>query len=404
MRRTSVVEAVEVVGPLAPYARGFAAELRRRGYTELSAAGQMRLMAHASRWLAAGGLDAAAFTPERVAAFCGDRRAAGYRGLRTVRALRPLEELLHAEGVLAVPVAPEPTSGEERLLARYRDFLDGERGVVERVSSQWLGVAGLFLAEHPGLGDGTGGVGAAEVSGFCTRELPHRSASGARTLAAALRTFLRFCHVAGLIDVPLAQAVPPVARRSYTGVPGGISAETLARLFASCDRSTARGRRDHAILLLLARLGLRAGEVARLGLDDIDWHAGEVVVHGKGNRVEVMPLPGDVGAGLADYLSQGRPRVESRFVFLRVIAPWVALSPPGVTWVVYDACARAGVPRVGAHRLRHTAAGAMLAAGASFGEIGQVLRHATVGSTSIYAKVDLAALRPLAGTWPGAGA
>lgn len=404
MPSTSVVGAVQVVGPLATYASRFADELKRRGYTELSAAGQLRLMAHASRWLASNELDAKAFTPERVAVFCRDRREAGYRGFRTERALRPLVELLEAEGVVEVAAAREPQSSQERLLARYGDFLENERGVVEGVRTQFLGVAALFLAKHPALGEDTGAIGAAEVSAFCTQELPRRSTSAAANLAAALRSFLRFCHVDGRIDMPLAQAIPPVARRAYTNVPRGISAEALARLFASCDSSSARGRRDHAILLLLARLGLRAGEVARLGLDDVDWHAGEIVVRGKGNRVEPMPIPTDVGAAMAEYLSKSRPRAESRAVFLRAIAPWVALSAQGVTWVVYDACARAGVPRVGAHRLRHTTASSMLAMGASFGEVGQVLRHASVGSTSIYAKVDFAALRPLAQIWPGGAA
>lgn len=397
---TSVVDAVRVVGPLAAYRSRFADQLKRRGYTELSVAGQLRLMAHASRWLASNGLDVDAFTPDRVAVFCGDRREAGYRGLRTERALRPLVEFLEAEGVLEVPVPREPQSSQELLLARYGNFLRNERGVVEGVRTQFVGVAALFVAEHPALGEVSGAIGVAEVTAFCTRELPHRGTSAAANLAAALRSFLRFCHVEGCIDMPLAQAIPPVARRAYTSVPQGISAEAVAGLFASCDPSSVRGRRDHAILLILARLGLRAGEVARLGLDDIDWHAGEIVVRGKGNRVDPMPIPTDVGAAIAEYLSKSRPHAESRAVFLRAIAPLVALSPTGITGVVYDACARAGVPRVGAHRLRHTTASQMLAAGASFGEVGQVLRHASVGSTSIYAKVDFAALRPLARIWP----
>jgi site-specific recombinase XerD len=404
MPDTSVVEAVRVVGPLAPYAPRFADELRRRGYTECSTAGQLRLMAHASRWLANQGLDAAGFTPQRLAAFSADRMAAGYQGLRTVRALRPLEEFLQAAGALPVPIAPKPQSPTEHLLARYRGFLEGERGVVETVSAQWLRVAARFLAEHPGLAEGTAAIGAAEVSAFCVRELPSRSASAAQNLAASLRSFLRFCHIEGLVDAPLAQAVPPVARRVRTGVPRGISADARCRLLASCDRESSRGRRDYAVLLLLTRLGLRAGEVARLGLDDVDWHLGEIVVHGKGNRVEKMPLPVDVGEAVAVYLSKGRPRAESRAVFLRAIAPWTALSAGGVTWIVYDACRRAGVERVGAHCLRHSAASDMLAAGASFGEIGQLLRHAAVSSTGIYAKVDFTALRPLSQPWPGGAA
>jgi len=241
MPDTSVVEAVRVVGPLAPYSTRFADELRRRGYTEYSTAGQLRLMAHVSRWLANQGLDAAGFTPQRLAVFSADRMAAGYQGLRTVRALRPLEEFLQAAGALPVPIAPKPQSPTEHLLARYRGFLEGERGVVETVSAQWLRVAARFLAEHPGLAEGTAAIGAAEVSAFCVRELPSRSASAAQNLAASLRSFLRFCHIEGLVDAPLAQAVPPVARRVRTGVPRGISADARCRLLASCDRESSRG-------------------------------------------------------------------------------------------------------------------------------------------------------------------
>jgi len=157
-------------------------------------------------------------------------------------------------------------------------------------------------------------------------------------------------------------------------------------------------------MLLLARLGLRAGEVARLSLDDIDWGVGEVVVHGKGGRDERLPLPHDVGAAVAGYVRRGRPRAETRAVFLRAIAPAVGLTPGGDTSVVYTASERAGVPKVGAHRLRHGCATEMLTAGASLGDIGQVLRHAAVATTAIYAKVDFVALRPLAQPWPGGAA
>jgi len=350
--------------------------------------------------LADEGLEAAAFTPERVEAFCIARRAEGYRGLRTAKALAPLQEFLQRQGVLPPPPAPGPTSAEQQLLERYQDYLVCERGLTERVVSHWVQAAALFVAEHPKLAEGGPAVGAAAVSAFCARELPRRSGSAARNLAAALRSFLRFLHVEGLVGAPLAQAVPPVAGRKSTGLPRGVGSTTVARLLASCDQRIGVGRRDYAVLLLLARLGLRAGEVARLRLDDIDWRNGELVVHGKGGREERLPLPTDVGAAMAGYLWRGRPHAGTRTVVLRAIAPAVALTPTGITWVVYAACDRAGVPRVGAHRLRHTLASEMLHAGASLVEVGQVLRHAAVGTTAIYAKVDFAALRPLALPWP----
>src|SRR6266511_1441775 len=194
---------VRVVGPLAPYASGFSRELRRRGYTALSVAGQLRLMAHVSGWLAGEGLEAAAFTPERVEAFCIARRAEGYRGLRTAKALAPLQQFLQSQGVLALLPAPGPVSAEQQLLGRYQNYLVCERGLTERVVSNWVQAAGLFVAEHPELAEGRPAVGAAEVSAFCARELPRRSGSAARNLAAALRSLLRFLHVEGLVGAPL---------------------------------------------------------------------------------------------------------------------------------------------------------------------------------------------------------
>ncbi len=393
---------VKVAGPLAAYGAGFARELRGRGYTDLSVTGQLRLMAHVSRWLAGEGLDAAALTPDRIEAFCAARRTAGYRGLRTVRAVVPLLDFLQMDGIYTPPPPSRPMDSQGRLLERYRDYLLDERGLVQEVVASYLQVASLFVAEYPGAAEDGPAVGSAEVAAFCARELPRRtSPSSAGSFASSLRSFLRFLHVRGLVAAPLAQAVPRVADRKGAGLPRAVPPATLARLLASCDRRCRLGRRDYAILLLLARLGLRAGEVARLQLDDIDWHTGDLIVLGKGGRSERLPLPCDVGAAVAGYLRKGRPRAETRAVFLRAIAPAVALTPQGVTWVVYAACDRAGVPKVGAHRLRHTAATEMLRAGGSLIEVAQVLRHALVGTTAIYAKVDFAALRPLAPSWPG---
>jgi integrase len=177
----------------------------------------------------------------------------------------------------------------------------------------------------------------------------------------------------------------------------------IARLLASCDRRRTVGRRDYAILLLLARLGLRAREVAALELEDVDWRRGEILVRGKGGRQDRLPLPGDVGEAIVSYLRR-RPRQESRALFVRVVAPSGALERSAVSGIVRSACTRAGLPRVGAHRLRHTTATEMLKAGASLPEIAQVLRHRDQKTTSRYAKVDRKALRALARPWPGGAA
>ena len=226
-------------------------------------------------------------------------------------------------------------------MARYEHYLLDQRGLVDRVVAMYLRSARLFLADCPGLAAGGAVIGTAEVSMFCVRELPKRSPSAAANLAAGLRSFLRFLHIEGVVGAPLAQAVPPVANRKGTGLPRGLGPGAMASLLASCDRRTRLGRRDFAILLLLGRLGLRAGEVAGLSLDDIDWRAGEIMVHGKAGRDDRLPLPDDVGTAIVGYLQRGRPKSEGRAVFVRAIAPIVALTPPGITWVVYSACDRA---------------------------------------------------------------
>jgi site-specific recombinase XerD len=229
------------------------------------------------------------------------------------------------------------------------------------------------------------------------------SVRSAERLVNGLRSFLRFALVEGLIAGPLASAVPSVARWSGAGLPRGLACGQVTALLASCDRGRATGKRDYAILVLLARLGLRAAEIAALRLDDIDWRAGEIVVRGKGRTEERLPLPCDVGEAIADYLRHGRPRRPEREVFLRAVAPLRGLAPEGVSEVVRAASERAGLGSFGAHRLRHTAGTQMLRAGASLPEVAQVLRHRSVATTCIYAKVDHLALRQLAMPWPGAG-
>jgi integrase len=198
----------------------------------------------------------------------------------------------------------------------------------------------------------------------------------------------------------LVEAVPTVANWRLASLPKSLSVDEVAALLASCDRRTRFGRRHFAVLALLARLGLRAGEVAGLCLEDIDWRCGELIVRGKGPKEERLPLPADVGEAIAGWLQRGRPRCAAREVFIRVRAPHRRLSPGGVSAIVRAACARAGVAEINAHRLRHTAATEMLRAGAGFDEIGQVLRHRSVLSTAIYAKVDRVSLRALAKPWP----
>jgi len=246
------------------------------------------------------------------------------------------------------------------------------------------------------------GLDAGQVTAFMVDHSRDRNSWSAKAMVTSLRAFLRFAHVTGRTLVPLAGAVPAVASWRLAALPQGLPAADIERLLAGCDRQTAVGLRDYAILCLLARLGLRGAEAAGLQLDDIDWRAGEITVTGKGSRTERLPLPAAAGEAIAAWLAGGRPRGSSRAVFVTVRRPYRQLTPAAVRQVMGRACGHAGLQRRGAHRLRHALATEMLRAGASLPEIGQVLRHRSLLATSVYAKADQDALRPLARPWPGA--
>jgi integrase len=218
---------------------------------------------------------------------------------------------------------------------------------------------------------------------------------------AGLRAFLRFCFLEGRVGADLSAAALAVTGRRHSSLPKGISGADATALLRSCDRRRSEGRRDYAVLLVLLRLGLRAGEVAGLALGDVDWRAGEIVVRGKGRREDRFPLPFDVGEAIAGYLRRGRPRTSRRELFLRVLAPIAPLSRGGVSSIVRRACRRVGIAEVGAHRLRHTVACEMVTAGVPLPEIGEMLRHRSIASTAVYARVDLDTLRGVALPWPG---
>ena len=397
MGRSSVAR---VSGPLASWEAACRSRLAAQGYSLRTVDDLVWQLAGLSRWLEREQLAVGELTPERVQRFEAERLAAGYstRWVRCTLALRVLREV----GAVPVTVPAASVDGPvEELLADYRGYLARERGLAERTIEIYGRAARVFLSERE-RADGLAleRLTAADVSGFLARECPKRSIASARDLVNGLRQLLRYLHVSGLISLPLRWAVPAVADLRDRSLPRGVDDATVAKLLASCDRRRTIGRRDHAILLVLARLGLRAGEVAAIELDDIDWRAGELLVRGKGGRRDVLPVPVDVGQALVSYLRR-RPQTDCRKVFLRVRAPVGPLPASALTHVVNSACRRAGVPRVGAHRLRHTAATRMLRAGASLPEIAQVLRHNELGTTAIYAKVDRKSLRPLALPWPG---
>jgi integrase/recombinase XerD len=394
-----------VDGPLAPYVGGFRAELGRLGYTPLTTATHVRLMAHLDRWLSREGLDVSALTPATVEAYFAERRAGGYVNERTARALEPLTEYLRRLGALPDQQASTLATPVERLLARYREYLASERGLAPATVALNVRLVRPFLLERANTAGehlGLEGLTAGEVAEFVVGQCRRRPRSAQR-IVTSLRSLLRFLHVTGVLGQPLAAAVPSVAGWKLAGLPQALDAGQVAALLDSCaQQRRATGLRDLAILTLLFRMGLRAGEVAALGLDDIDWRLGEITVRGKGNRCDRMPLPADVGAALVAYLRDGRPAAaRGRTVFVRAQAPYSALTTAAVTTVVACAGVRAGVGPVHAHRLRHSAATAMLRSGGSLREIGQALRHVRLLTTAIYAKVDIEALRALARPWPG---
>jgi integrase/recombinase XerD len=325
--------------------------------------------------------------------------------VRRAAAAGPLGRLV--DGV-AHGVVPTLGSGPvESLLDRYRRYLASERRLDERTIVGYVGRVRPFLDRRVVSGElDLRRLTPAEISAFVQEECSRRRSRGsAKATVTALRSLLRFLHVEGAIDESLAGAVPSVASWRLAALPRSLEADEVRRLLASCDRRTTAGRRDFAILLLLVRLGLRRGEVARLVLDDIDWPVGELTVRGKGDRHERMPLPVDVGEALADYVAHGRPADASgRSVFIRVVAPLAAVSPGAVTHVVERAARRAGVDGVCAHRLRHTVATETLRMGAPLAEVGELLRHRHLATTAIYAKVDRERLRTLARPWPGGAA
>jgi integrase/recombinase XerD len=401
----SKVAEVRVGGPLAPYADAFGAGLGQRGYTPLTRVNELRLMGHVSRWLQVNRVPADRFTPEQVEVFRAAQRAGGHGVPATLRVLAPMLEILRDLGVFPPATASEPVAAgaAEELLASFTRYLLRERGLVASTAAAYAARASRFLQRCAPDGSLTG-LGADHVTGAVVAESRALSVGAVQFFVVALRAFLRFAFLEGLTCVDLSAAALGSTGRRHTSLPQGIDQASADALLESCDQDTTVGRRDYAVLITLLRLGLRAGEVARLRLEDIDWRAGQIVVHGKGHRIDRLPMPVDVGEAIAGYLQHARPTgpgtAASREVFLRATAPIAGLDRGGVSFIVRRASVRAGIPAIGAHRLRHTAACRMVSAGVPLTQIGQALRHRSSISTAIYARLDVEALRGLAQPWP----
>jgi len=306
------------------------------------------------------------------------------------------------------PAVALPGTPAQRLALRYRRYLVDERGLSHEAVDHYGRHIERFLNHQFGAGAAPPSqIRARDVLEYVLRNARIHTPQQTRGLVVALRSFLHFLHYQGLIRSDLASVVPAVAHWRMTGLPKHLPAAAVHQVLAQCDQTTSVGKRNYAILLLLARLGLRACEVVALQLEDIDWERSQVTIRSKKGRGWArLPLPTDVGRALALYLRHGRPPCNSRHVFVRSDAPYVGFAGSGhISRLTRDALEKAGVEseHKGAHVFRHGLATAMLHEGASLDEIGQVLRHQTPNTTAIYAKVDLAALRRLAVPWPGGG-
>lgn len=388
---------------MAPQVEGYRAWLLGRGYRSDTVRNMLKELGQVGRWLTVEGLEAAQLDEQRIAAFSAARCAAGFRRVPGPRGLAPLLSYLREAGIVAAaPPCSTPLGG---VLAQYRAWLVGERGLAPSTVLRYVNTARRFLAEQA-MVDGVftpSGLTGADVNTFLLRECARVSAGSAKGRVAELRSVLRFLYLQEITPLRLGTAVPPVGGWRLAALPPpAMRAADVQRLLDSCERGTPVGVRDFAMMLLIARLGLRSIEIARLELGDVDWRAGELVVRGKARRHDRLPLPVEVGEALVGYLSGGRNPADEVHLFLTGRAPRGPIRADLVGDVVERACRRAGLPRVGPHRLRHALAGELLRQGAGLVAISQVLRHRDLATTALYAKVDLDALRQVAQPWPGA--
>lgn len=387
-------------GVLAPQVEGYRAWLEQRGYTRQTIRNMLKDLGQVGMWLSRQGLVAADLGEEGLRDYLADRREAGRRRLPGPRGMLPLLTFLRETGASSIPQTV--LSPLEALLVRYRSWMTRERGLSPATMLRYENTARRLLAEQAVVGGvfTPQGLTGADLNAFLLRECARVSAGSAKGRVAELRSLMRFLYLDGVIPVRLGAAVPPVGGWRFAGVPPRIAADDIRRLLECCSRRDEVGIRDYAIVMLVARLGLRSIEVARLELGDVDWRSGEIVVRGKARREDRMPLPADVGEALVAYLREARPHLPDRHLFLTCRAPRGPIRADLVGDVVERACARAGIPRMGPHRLRHALAEQMLRGGAGLGAIGQVLRHQDLATTALYAKVDFTALREVARPWP----
>lgn len=304
------------------------------------------------------------------------------------------------------PAAVSVNTPHEQIFAEFGGYLRSERGLEARTIVHHLPAIRRFLCEVcPAGPNDLGKIKQEEVIRYIERHAQDWSPRSAKAMCWSLRAFLRYLHHTGLNPRALAGCVPSIRQWKFVSLPTYLSAAQVQKVLDGCDRASATGRRDYAILMMLCKLGLRADEVATLTLDDVDWRAGEMLVRAKGRQRARMPIASDVGAAVVAYLRDGRPKSSCRELFVRSLAPHIGFaSGSAITMIAKTALERAGIrgyAHQGAHIFRHSLATELLHSGATLSEIGQLLRHKSHDTTRIYAKVDIEALRTLSLPWPG---
>jgi site-specific recombinase XerD len=392
--------------PLALHIRPFAIQLIDDGYTKNTIQSKLGSLTDFGKWLRRRKLTVTNIDEALISRFFKDRlRERPGRG--DVKTLAQFLADLRRRQIVRQPKPIMDKSALGKILRQYEEYLQSERGLSTSTGINYQPFIRKFLGER--FGDGPflfKELKPTDISGFILSHAHTMSPKRAQGMTSALRSFFRFLFGKGKLHIDLALSVPTVASWRLSTVPKYLVPEEVQRLLEACDRKTPAGRRNYAILLLLARLGLRAGEVVALKLEDIDWRVGEIIVRGKGLFHDRMPVPRDVGEAIASYLRADRPGCQSRQVFICMKAPHRGFAGPStLTTVVRRALAYADLhpPFKGAHLLRHSLATSMLRSGATMSEIGEVLRHREPNTTEIYAKVDFNGLSSLAHPWPIGG-
>lgn len=394
-----------VHGPYGEFSRVYAARLMDEGFGRRCTWRSLSLFRDLMDWHVGNGHDSQDLGEAHIEQFFEHRSAHWSINAGDRAALRRLLSALREAGL--IPAAPPTERTEhEQIVDVFAAYLTNERGLAASTVESHKLLSHRFLREVcPAGADGFAALTPEIVIGYVERHALDGSADSGKAMCGLVRAFLRYLHLKSFISAALADCVPSIRRWRLAGLPTFLPPQKVQQVLDACDQTAAMGLRDYAVRMILAKLGLRASEVAALSLDDIDWHSGSILIHGKGRRQATMPLRHDVGAAIVAYIRYGRPASACRRLFLRTLAPHIGFaSGCAITMVAKQALERAGIhgyAHHGAHLFRHSLATDLLRSGASFAEIGQLLRHRSIDSTRIYAKLDIEKLRELSLPWPG---